>query len=120
VAVNDNYTNSAGEKVEKTTWVRVSTWGKTAETMNQYLHKGSRVLVIGRLVSDPKTGGPKIYTRTDGSAGASFEMTAFQVKFMSSKGEDEAHNAGAEGAADYVEEQQGDSSAASKADDIPF
>ena len=50
VAVNDNYTASNGEKVERTIWIRVSTWGKQAEVCNQYLRKGRKVLVEGRLV----------------------------------------------------------------------
>jgi len=30
-------------------------------------------------------GGPRIFTRTDGSAGSSFEVTAATIKFLSSK-----------------------------------
>jgi single-strand DNA-binding protein len=88
VAINDNYTNSQGERVERTIWVRVSTWGKQAETCNQYLKKGSKVLVEGRLVADQSTGGPRIYTRQDGTSGSSFEVSASKVRFLSSRGED--------------------------------
>jgi single-strand DNA-binding protein len=62
LAVNRQYNDSAGQAVKETTWFRVSTWGKTAENCNQYLHKGSLVLVEGRLVCDPETGGPRLYT----------------------------------------------------------
>lgn len=88
VAVNDSFTNSQGEKVDRTIWVRVTTWGKQAETCNQYLKKGSKVLVEGRLVADQSTGGPRIYTRQDGTTGASFEVSASRVRFLSSRGED--------------------------------
>lgn len=88
VAINDNYTNSQGERVERTLWVRVSTWGKQAETCNQYLKKGSKVLVEGRLVADPATGGPRVFTRQDGTVGSSFEVSATTVRFLSSRGED--------------------------------
>jgi single-strand DNA-binding protein len=90
VAVNDNYTNSSGEKVERTIWVRVSTWGKQAENCNQYLKKGRKVLVEGRLVPDPSTGGPRVWTRQDGSPSASFEVNASTVRFLSSRGEEES------------------------------
>src|SRR4030065_1398462 len=80
VAVNDNYTNSSGEKVDRTIWVRVSTWGRQAETCNQYLKKGRKVLVEGRLQADPATGGPGVYTRQDGSMGSSFEISAQTVR----------------------------------------
>lgn len=90
VAVNDNFTSSNGEKVERTIWVRVSTWGKQAEICNQYLKKGRKVLVEGRLVTDPNTGGPRIWERQDGSKSASFEVSAQTVRFLSTRGEDES------------------------------
>jgi single-strand DNA-binding protein len=90
VAVNDNYTNSSGERVERTIWVRVSTWGKQAENCNQYLKKGRKVLVEGRLVPDPSTGGPRVWTRQDGTPSASFEVSASTVRFLSAKGEEES------------------------------
>jgi len=89
VAVNDNYTNSSGERVERTIWIRVSAWGKLAETCNQYLKKGRKVLVEGRLVADASTGGPRVYTRQDGTSGSTFEVSASTVRFLSSKGEAE-------------------------------
>jgi single-strand DNA-binding protein len=88
--VNDNYTNSQGERVERTIWFRVSTWGKQAEICNQYLKKGRKVLVEGRLVADQSTGSPRVYTRQDGTTGSSFEISAQTVRFLSTKGEDTA------------------------------
>lgn len=84
VATSRKYTDKSGQKVEETTWFRVSVWGKQAETCNQYLKKGSKVLVEGRLIADKATGGPKIWTRQDGTAGSSFEITAESVRFLSS------------------------------------
>ncbi len=92
VAVSDGF----GEK-KHTIWFRVSAWEKTAEVVSQYLHKGSRVLVEGRLQAD-SNGGPRIWTRQDGTSGASFEITANTVRFLSSKGE------GGPGATDEVSE----------------
>jgi single-strand DNA-binding protein len=39
------------------------------------------------LTPDKGTGGPRIWTKQDGSAGASFEVTAGTVRFLSSRGE---------------------------------
>lgn len=89
VATNRQYTGSDGSLVKETIWFRVSTWGKTAETCNQYLKKGSKVLVEGRLVPDPSTGGPRTYTRQDGTTGTNFEVTAHTVRFLSTRGEAE-------------------------------
>ena len=87
VATNRQYTNSAGETVKETVWFRVTSWGKQAETCNQYVKKGSKVLVEGRLTADPSTGGPKIFDKNDGTKGASFEVTANTVRFLSSRDE---------------------------------
>lgn len=91
VATNRQYTASSGETVKETTWFRISTWGRQAETCNQYLRRGSRVLVEGRLNSDQATGGPRTYQRRDGTYGASYEVTANVVKFLSTRAEDEAY-----------------------------
>ncbi len=105
VASNRSYTGADGQKVDETIWFRVTAWGKQAETCNQYLRKGSKVLVEGRLNPD-KNGGPRIWTKQDGTAGASFEVTASTVRFLSSKGEG--------GAGEAVEEH------AAEGDEIPF
>lgn len=90
VASNHTFTDSNGQKVKETTWFRVSVWGAQAESVNQYLQQGSRVLVEGRLRPDPETGNPKIWTRNDGTPGSNFEITAQRVVFLSSREEDQA------------------------------
>lgn len=72
---------------DETMWVRVSAWEKLAETCNQYLRKGSKVLVEGRLRPD-ESGNPTVYQRKDGSWGASYEVTAETVRFLTPKGEE--------------------------------
>ena len=75
VASNRKYTTSNGEQVTETIWFRVSAWGKQAEVCNQFLKKGSRVLIEGRLTPDKATGSPRIWQKQDGSSGASYEVT---------------------------------------------
>ena len=87
IATTRTYPGADGSQKKETTWFKISVWGKMAEACNQYLHKGSKVLVEGRLVIDPATGGPKVFKRNDGSAGASFEITAAEVKFLDSRGD---------------------------------
>jgi single-strand DNA-binding protein len=86
VASSRSYTNNQGEKVDETIWFRVSVFGKSAESCNNYLHKGSKVLVEGRLTAD-KSGSPRIWTRQDGTPAASFEVAASTVRFLSARGE---------------------------------
>jgi single-strand DNA-binding protein len=89
VATNRTYTGSDGQRVKETVWFRVSAWGKQAENCNNFLHKGSKVLIEGRLMADPQTGGPRIFNRQDGTAGSSFELTANTVQFLDSRAESE-------------------------------
>jgi single-strand DNA-binding protein len=84
VATNRSYKNANGQPVKETTWFRITVWGKQAEACNQHLHKGSRVLVEGRLTPDPETGGPHIW-ENNGKYGASFDVTASTVRFVSSR-----------------------------------
>ena len=87
VASSRSYTNNAGQKVDETTWFRISVWGAQAESCNQYLSKGRPVLVVGRLRPDPESGGPRVFTRKDGSMGSSYEVTAMNVRFLPSGGD---------------------------------
>ena len=103
VASNRQYTDSAGQRVKETTWFRISVWGKQAESCNTYLQKGSSVLVEGELRPDKETGNPRVFTRSDGSSGASYEVNARTVRFLSTRG----------GAEDDVSDDGG-------SEDIPF
>jgi single-strand DNA-binding protein len=113
VATNRQYTNNNAETVKETIWFRVSAWGKTGETCNQYLKKGSKVLVEGRLTADPATGGPRIWQAQDGTSRASFEVSAQTVRFLSSRSETEG---GGMGSAPVSEE----SGIPAESEDIPF
>jgi single-strand DNA-binding protein len=115
VATNRQYTNNNGETVKETIWFRVSVWGKQAETCNQYLRKGSKVLVEGRLTPDAATGGPRIWTPPDGGTPrASYDINAQMVRFLSSRGETEG--GGATGGAAPA----GEEAPAGDEDNIPF
>ena len=87
VASSRQYTSNNGQTVKETCWFRISAWGKQAETCNQYLKKGSKVLIEGRLVPDPVTGSPRTYTKKDGTSGASYEVSAQTIRFLSSRTE---------------------------------
>lgn len=49
VATNRTWTDKAGAKQESVQFHQVVIWGKTAEVANQFLVKGSTVLIEGRL-----------------------------------------------------------------------
>ena len=92
---NTTFSVATGRKFgdkDETTWFRVSVWGNQAESCNQYLKKGSKVLVEGRLRPDANTGGPQVWQKKDGTWGASFEVTADTVRFLSGKDEQPAND----------------------------
>ncbi|MCL4265032.1 MAG: single-stranded DNA-binding protein [Anaerolineae bacterium] len=112
VASSRRWTGADGQPHEETTWFRIEVWRRQAETANQYLTKGSKVLVEGRIKPDPNTGGPRLWTRQDGTMSASFEVVADTVRFLSGRAEDGGVTDGAD------EGYQG--APAHEEDDIPF
>ncbi len=96
IATNRTYNGADGQKVKETTWFRASAWGKQAEVCNNYLHKGSKVYIEGRLVPDAATGGPRLWTRQDGTSGSSFEISVSVVQFLDSRSESESMGGGEE------------------------
>ena len=64
MATNESWTDSGGEKQERTEWHRIVVWGRLAEICNQYLRKGSKVYIEGRLQTRSWEGqdGQKRYT----------------------------------------------------------
>lgn len=49
VATSESYKNQQGEKVEKTEWHTIVAWGRLGEICQQYLRKGSKVYLEGKL-----------------------------------------------------------------------
>jgi single-strand DNA-binding protein len=66
-----------GYKDGEVTYLDVSVWGKDGEHANQYLKKGSKVLVAGRLSI-------RSYETKDGSKGTAVEVNADRVQFLDS------------------------------------
>ncbi|QLI06120.1 single-stranded DNA-binding protein [Candidatus Campylobacter infans] len=49
IAVNKRYRDRNGQQQEKVMFINLNFWGKTAEIANQYLRKGSRLLIDGEI-----------------------------------------------------------------------
>jgi single-strand DNA-binding protein len=75
MATNYRYVGSDGERKEETEWFRVSVWGKQAESCNQFLSKGKRVYIEGRLHS-------RNWEGQDGQMRTSLEVSANRVIFL--------------------------------------
>ena len=49
LATTEVFKDKDGQRQEQTEWHRVVLWGKTAETLSEYLRKGKQIYVEGRL-----------------------------------------------------------------------
>ena len=69
LATTEVWNDKAGQRQEKTEWHRVVLWGKTAESLNEYLTKGKQIYVEGRLQTrqwDDKDGNKRYTTEIRG------------------------------------------------------
>jgi single-strand DNA-binding protein len=95
VACNRTYTTPEGERREETEWFRVTAWARLAELCNQFLSKGRRVYIEGRLSS-------RNWEGADGQKRFSLEIAASEMVLLDSRprsdgpeghvGADEAHD----------------------------
>ncbi|MDE2932020.1 MAG: single-stranded DNA-binding protein [Chloroflexota bacterium] len=90
VATNRRWSGRDGTTQEKSVWFRVSAWQRLAETCNQYLTKGQRVLVVGEMEE------PSTWTDLEGNTRASLEVRARNVQFLSTCAEAQGLAAGTE------------------------
>jgi len=49
IATTERFTDREGQKREDTQWHRIVIWGKTAESLHEYLTKGKQIYVEGRI-----------------------------------------------------------------------
>ncbi len=55
IATNRRFKTQSGEQKEETCFIDITLFGRAAEIANQYLNKGSKVLIEGRLVYEQWT-----------------------------------------------------------------
>lgn len=55
IATTETWNDKSGQRQERTEWHNVDLWGKSAESLNEYLKKGKQIYVEGRLQTDEWT-----------------------------------------------------------------
>ncbi len=88
---------------EKTWWFKVTCWRRLAETTNQYLKKGRRVMIIGEVSANA-------WSDQEGNPRASLELNAREVKFLGGRDDQ-----GAAGGGDYSQQMP-----PQQEEDLPF
>jgi single-strand DNA-binding protein len=69
MATTETWNDKSGQRQEKTEWHRVILWGKTAESLTEYLTKGKQIYVEGKLQTrqwDDKDGNKRYTTEIKG------------------------------------------------------
>lgn len=116
VATNRQWQDPSGERKESVEYHEIVAWGKLAELANQYLNKGRKVLVVGRLQTQS--------WEKDGVKRQRTEIVANDISFLDGRGDAPAGGAPMSAPApaaqpkDVVIEDLGDEPI--NLDDIPF
>ena len=80
IATNRTFTGHGGDRQEETEWFRVVAWANLAEQVNQYVSKGKKIYVEGRLKSSP-------YVDRNGQARSGNDIVASRVLFLDRMGQ---------------------------------
>lgn len=125
LALNRSYKDQSGEWVEATDYIDIVAWAGLGERVAQYLSKGRRCLVVGRLQSRS--------WEQEGQKRSKVEVLANDVTFLDSRGGDSSFEGGDNGGSsdsapkpskstkkDDVVIEDVDDSAPINLDDIPF
>lgn len=115
LATTEKFTDRDGQKREDTQWHRIVIWGKTAESLHEYLTKGKQILVEGRIET-------KEWTNKEGQKQKSTEIRADRVVLLGGGGSANGSSGGTRSAKPRdPDPEYADQGAQSPSDDdIPF
>ncbi len=94
IATNESWTDKSGQRQENTEWHRIVVWGRLAEICNQYLRKGSKVYIEGRLQT-------RNWEGQDGQKRYTTEIVARDMQMLDSRDESMGGDPGMAQAASY-------------------
>ncbi len=116
IANNQRYRDRNGEWQEKTCYVNIIAWRKTAELVSEFCRKGSPVLVEGELVFNS-------WEDRDGSKRSRIEVNARRIQFLEKRGQDSSNRESSpaeSGKTPDSNEYDSGSDSMAQDDDIPF
>jgi single-strand DNA-binding protein len=110
LALNRAYKDASGEWQEATDFIDVVAWAQLGERVSQYLTKGRRCLVQGRLQSRS--------WEQDGQKRSKVEVLANDVTFLDGRGDDNGGSQGSAGGSSTGGGSSNSSSSSKKKDDV--
>jgi len=82
IATNRKFKKQSGEQVDETMFIDITFFGRSGEIANQYLRKGSKVLVEGRLMLEQ-------WTDQNGQKRSKHSINVEEMKMLDSRGDAE-------------------------------
>jgi single-strand DNA-binding protein len=79
LATTERFTDKEGQKREDTQWHRIVIWGKTAQSLHEYLTKGKQIYVEGRIQT-------REWTDKEGKPAKTTEIRADRIVLLGSGG----------------------------------
>jgi single-strand DNA-binding protein len=79
LATTERFNDREGQRKEETEWHRVVIWGKTAESIHEYLTKGKQIYVEGRIQT-------REWTDKDGKQARTTEIRADRIVLLGGGG----------------------------------
>lgn len=113
VATNESYKDQNGTLVERTEWHRAVAWRKLAEILAEYLKKGSKVYLEGRLRT-------RSWEDKDGIKRYTTEVVVSDFMFLDSRGAGNGNGNGHASAAAAGTAAPPPETADVQDDDLPF
>ena len=81
LATHESYRAASGEKIQQTQWHRLVAWGRTAEFIENYVSRGRRIAIQGKLNN-------RSYTGADGQTRYVTEVVVDEVLLLDSRKEE--------------------------------
>jgi len=116
LATTEVFKDREGQKKEDTQWHRVILWGKTAESLQDYLTKGKQIYVEGKLQT-------RKWKDKDGNDKYTTEIRGDRVVLLSGGGRGDGSGGGGRSSSsseEYAHAEVGGGSVELTDDDIPF
>ncbi|SFP10042.1 single-stranded DNA-binding protein [Hydrogenimonas thermophila] len=90
IATNRRFKDSSGMQKDETMFIDFTVWGRSAEIANQYLRKGSKVLIEGRLTLEQ-------WTDQNGQKRSKHSITVENLKMLDRRSDSEQGHQGGTG-----------------------
>lgn len=113
LATSERWSGQDGEKKEATTWHNIVAWGRQAEVLKEYMHKGSQIYIEGRISN-------RSYDDKEGNKKYISEVVVQNFQFLDSKSSGSGSQAANEQQAPAGAPPAPPAGPGSDDDDLPF